>query len=134
MLFDSLSYIFSGLRKSFKMFFACGKGRESGWKEGGEKEKRKKRKKVDLLSSPDFSVPHFTLSAFSTVPFPAPAPSISLTPEGQLTRVYIWKNPRAPARAGHAQTPRTGFFRFPTLAALPPAPLRGRSEHIPGCE
>lgn len=112
MLFDSLSYILSGLRKSFKMFFACGKGRESGWKEGGEKEKRKKRKKVDLLSSPDFSVPHFTLSAFSTVPFPAPAPSISLTPEGQLTRVYIWKTLARLPELGMLKRPGLAFFGF----------------------
>lgn len=38
--------------------------------DGRRREGKKKRKKVDLLSSPDFSVPQLTCSAFSMAPFP----------------------------------------------------------------
>lgn len=76
-------------------------------------------------SSPDFSVPqcpHLCFLCFRHGSIPFPAPSISHSPEGQPTEVYISKT-----GAGHAQTPRTGFFSATNFGSSPTLSPKGQA-------
>lgn len=93
------------------MFPPCQKDRENGWKEGGEKE-RKKRKKVDRLSTPGFSVPSCPYLCLRRGSFRSPAPSISHSPEDRPTGVYVSKAPARLPELGMLKRPGLAFFGF----------------------
>uniref|UniRef100_A0AAF6YJV2 Guanine nucleotide-binding protein G(i) subunit alpha-1 n=2 Tax=Bos TaxID=9903 RepID=A0AAF6YJV2_BOVIN len=71
---------------------------------------------------------HIDLFCFLHGSIPEPARSISHRHEGQLTRVCILKTLARPPELGMLKRPGLVFFRFPTLAALPPAP-QGAGPH-----
>lgn len=75
---------------------------------------------VDLLSPfSDFSV----YECHGSIPFWAS--SISDSPEGQPTDIYISKTTAWLPELGMLKTPRLAFSRLPTLAALPLALRKG---------
>lgn len=96
---------------------------------GGRREGKKKKKGRKLTSCP----PGTFCSALHLLGFlhgsiRKPALCISHRHEGPLTRVCILKTLARPPELGMLKRPGLVFFRFPTLAALPPAP-QGAGPH-----
>lgn len=84
------------------------------------------RKMVDLLSPySDFSVYECHHLCFLHGSIPFWASSISDSPEGQPTDIYISKTCAWLPEPGMLKTPRLAFSRLPTLAALPPVLRKG---------
>lgn len=114
---DSLPHIFSSYEEILQNVLCLWK-ETWGWKKGMLEGKKNNRKEEGCpppvwkdSPSPDFSVPqcpHLCFLCFRHGSIPFPAPSISHSPEGQPTEVYISKT-----GAGHAQTPRTACFTTP---------------------
>lgn len=109
-------------------------------RKGGITERRKdKLKAVTSYSSLEtFLIPRVAISAFclrhGSIPFPAP--SISHSPEGQPTEVYISRTFAWLPELGMLKRPRRASFRLPNFGSSPTHKPEeaGRSAQIPGRE